>query len=773
VALCFVAVLGIALASYLAITRQAMTISDASYQTNIGQQLAESGIEQALTAFNTNNWTGWTISGTTATRTIAVAAGKYGNSGISGTIALRVDNYDAFWLPWDWASGISYKVGDVVSHNGVWYTCMQAHTSAAGNQPSNPGALTHWAPPGLPWAWTASKYYEDGRDLVCVNGTWYRCNDNHTSGATFDATKWDAVPTPHFAWSNFPTYYAVNTYVYHSNVWYRTTTAHFPWMSFNAAYFDGNTPPTWGYRAATNYRFGDIVYYNNTWFRYVNASASSGITPGSNSAYWNNFTDMSAWSASRTYTIGDVVNHSGQWYRCIRDNTNLAPSTNASYWENGPLRSHAWSKTGTYGVNDVTWHDGQWYLCISAHTGQDPSQTAYWTSASVSSSRTWSKTANYAVGAYASYGGVWYRCTVAHTNKAPNDSGYWTAANAAVIYAQGTTSSPQGTSVKVQLRAHVAPASPVPNAIAARNAVNVSSSSSSGLIDSYNAHVADYSAGTAGSNATLAGAKTDATAVTLGGGKLRGYVAAPSSTSSPYAPLFSYGGSAIVTASGSSGVDLTRVSRSPYIPMFGIRALQAGVTLPVSTSWPSNRGLVIGVPGSPVRMEYTYSGAADLDDDTGARREWLIIAGPVTVNFTGDLRVRNSGRIIVTPTGSAVIKFNGRLRLEGSGVIDNQTKDPASLVFVSDVTSAGGTHQITTTSPFHGIIYMPNATNAVEFSSSSPGFYGAITAGDVNFITYPNFHYDTSLRSGTVEGIESRFTASEVRVLDAEERAQL
>ena len=107
VALCFVAVLGIALASYLAVSKQSMKLSDRSFQTGVSAHLAEMGLEEALRAFNTNNWATWTNNGTTATwstsgntasGTIALPDTKYGSSGVKGSIKLRVDNYNAFQL---------------------------------------------------------------------------------------------------------------------------------------------------------------------------------------------------------------------------------------------------------------------------------------------------------------------------------------------------------------------------------------------------------------------------------------------------------------------------------------------------------------------------------------------------------------------------------------------------------------------------------------------------------------------------------------------------
>jgi chitinase len=41
-----------------------------------------------------------------------------------------------------WAAGVAYKVGDIVTYNGIRYKCIQAHTSLVG-----------WEPPNVPALW--------------------------------------------------------------------------------------------------------------------------------------------------------------------------------------------------------------------------------------------------------------------------------------------------------------------------------------------------------------------------------------------------------------------------------------------------------------------------------------------------------------------------------------------------------------------------------------------------------------------------------------------
>src|SRR4051812_46283565 len=66
VTLCIVAVLGIALASYVGMASRAMQFSNRSFQSGLTKQLAEAGIDEALRAFNRNDWNDWSNNGTAA-----------------------------------------------------------------------------------------------------------------------------------------------------------------------------------------------------------------------------------------------------------------------------------------------------------------------------------------------------------------------------------------------------------------------------------------------------------------------------------------------------------------------------------------------------------------------------------------------------------------------------------------------------------------------------------------------------------------------------------
>ena len=119
------------------------------------QQLPE--LEEALRAVTTNNfadWTSgtapnltsvdWTLSGTTATATITPPATRYGNSGVTGTAKIRIDNYDAFNRPAAWANGTAYRIGDLIGDAGTWYRCIAQHSGSATITPTGTNAATNW-----------------------------------------------------------------------------------------------------------------------------------------------------------------------------------------------------------------------------------------------------------------------------------------------------------------------------------------------------------------------------------------------------------------------------------------------------------------------------------------------------------------------------------------------------------------------------------------------------------------------------------------------------
>jgi Tfp pilus assembly protein PilX len=271
VALSFVSVLGLVLAGDFAISQQSMRLSSRSYGATVSEQLAELALEEALRAINTNNFADWT-SGTapnltrvdwtltaataTATATITPPATRYGNSGVTGTAKIRIDNYDAYNRNATWTAGTAYRIGDLIGYGAVWYRCVQNHTAVLlANRPPN---LSFWVPAPIPWQWSSDKVYSPF-EIVNSAGTWYRyVNSTASSGnALSDPRFWRAIP------SGLPL----------PTVWSNQTTYH-----------QGSV-------------VSDVVSGDVIWFVYVNAASSSG-NPTSNATYWRPTVSGVPWASS-------------------------------------------------------------------------------------------------------------------------------------------------------------------------------------------------------------------------------------------------------------------------------------------------------------------------------------------------------------------------------------------------------------------------------------------------------------------------------------------
>lgn len=793
VALCFVAVLAISTTTYLALCGRALTISARTMDADLGKQLAEAGVEAALEAFNTGDWSAWSISGTTATRTITFASTKYGNSGATGTIKLRVDNYDAFRSAETWSSSTAYKVGDVVGRSGTWYRCVQAHTNQTPNGLYN---FDYWVPEGPGWQWNATTTYA-AEQLVNHNGNWYRCTSSHTNQAPPNVSYWTEIPA--IRRDNTSGVWNVDdALVYWYGTWYR-------WHPSD--YWDSSPPITWRWRSGLPYAVGDILCYGDPpiWYRATSAHTSSWSTePTDAGAPWARVDSYWNWSSATAYNVGDVAYRSGSWYRCLRTHSNQQPP-NSTYWSNAPLESNDWNSTTDYSTNNVVHHRGVWYRCISAHSGQIPPNATYWTPATASA---WSSATAYAIGDYVTYGGAWFRCISAHTNQAPpnatywtaatvawssstayssgnrvayggtwyrcttantgqspNNSGYWDAQVAPVIYAEGRAARADGTLVREQVRATVAVAPLFPNAVAATSSVTFASG---GTVDSYDTALGAYGGSNLGYAAVVAGGNTSADAVTMSGALVvNGYVAAPPAASSPHAALFTYNATSTVvkgtSATPSPKVDATRVLRNPYIPTYDIHTVNGGMALSAPSS-----NITLGTPGGTTPSVYTITGDVTLSTN-------IDIVGPVILYVTGNLAfgATSSARIRIASTGSLVLRVDGNFTVHASSEgFQNLTLNPAKCVVLLAKATTGTFSYSDTTNAFYGVLYLPDSTSSFSFVN---GFtmYGAVVAQTLNFTGNATIHYDIALRTAVIDGVDAPYVIADFRELPATEFADL
>jgi Tfp pilus assembly protein PilX len=790
VVLCFVAVLGIALASYIALSSRAMTLSNRAAQNSLSKQLAEMGLEEALRAFNANNWATWTnngttatwsTSGTTASCTITFPASKFAQGAV-GTVKIRVDNYNSAQLSSTWANGISYRPSDTVNYGGMWYRCVRATSSQTPNGFSN---MFYWVPVPVASFWDSTLTYKE-QDVVfyATDNRWYRCILAPTA---------NQVPTNTTYWTNIPRITQDSGY---TNTNIEVLMFFGQWYYWNSGWYTMPSPNTpivsWVWRSGYNYSFNDLVFFGSTpvWYRCIAPHTSSGTIGPTNTTYWEPaLTTSWAWSSSYNYNVNDVVYRSGSFYRCLVAHINQVPP-NATYWSTAPLRPNDWDSGRQYSVNDTVRYNGLWYRCVTANNGSNPASSANWSSTANS---LWSASTTYNTSSYVSYGGVWYDCIVAPTaNQSPNNATYWTALGATVVYAEGQVSLSDGSAaIKTQVRATLAPAPLFPNAVGATSTLTINGG---GVVDSYDSSLGNYNvSGNLGYSAVLAASGTTNPAVTVTSTTVKGYVAAPSSSTNPYAPMWTYGGSAVLTGSGSSGMDLTRVSRSPNIPQFdclptgGLSTAMSsgnffkGTLIPVPTV--ADTTLNLGTPGAAVPSVYYYNGGLEMRSGSTSDYATININGPVILYINGYLRTNTGGTLIINNTGSAEIHFATTLRsYAGSGGFINRTKDPKKLSLIGDGTTSNAcylypfaTDSVNGDNWFYGTIYMPNLTTSGGITIyTGVTICGAISAKNVTFDAEATIHYDTSLRYKTISGVAQPRAIVEWRELtDVSERVTL
>lgn len=484
------------------------------------------------------------------------------------------------------------------------------------------------------------------------------------------------------------------------------------------------------------------------------------------------------WSVLTTYAVNDYVWYQGVWYICISAPPANQDPSDTTYWT---AASAPWSSIANYRPGNIATLGGNAYRCILANVNTTPPNSTYWTSYAAS---TWSSATTYAVDDVVFSGGMSYRCVSGSTNNSPPNTTYWLSAP--VIYSEGVATLPDsaGTTIKTQLRALVAPAALFPNAAGATTYTNLASS---GTVDSYNYALgttyASQVATATNYSAVLAGGNTAGTAVTVTTATVNGYVAAPGASTSPYAPRWSYG-AATVTGSAATGVDLTRVSRSPYVPQFDIQTIASGggVTLN-SLTVPSSGTLNLPRGGDTISTDgkyyyyttaYIYLGTCTMN-----------INAPVVIDVrpTGSsghiVLDNNSGRIVITnnATASLEVHFGGELYIgtNGGGGIQNLTLDPKRCILLgTSTTNTSSYHYFWSNVPFYGVIYMPNAYLHMWNSGYAEHIYGALSARNIYFNHTANLHYDTSLRTAVISGVDAPYLISEWRELtDPSEKVTL
>ncbi len=225
--------------------------------------------------------------------------------------------------------------------------------------------------------WTASTAFVID-DIVKYGGNTYVCITNHTSASSVpdfynDSANWDLHTEGNVdkgAWAS-TTFYRLNDVVKYGNVVYRTTTQHTSGGTFDptkfSVYLEGlNFEDTWN--GATEYQKGDIVTYRG--YSYISKGIhTTATTPNADTTNWEvlttGFSAEGAYVAATTYAPGDVVRYGGNTFVNILGSTGVAP-TNTANWKllsEGLSWTGNWDAGTVYQKGDVVNRNSNSYVC--------------------------------------------------------------------------------------------------------------------------------------------------------------------------------------------------------------------------------------------------------------------------------------------------------------------------------------------------------------------------------------------------------------------------
>lgn len=261
---------------------------------------------------------------------------------------------------------------------------------------------------------------------------------------------------------------------------------------------------------------------------------------------------------------------------------------------------------------------------------------------------------------------------------------------------------------------------------------------SGGSVDSYDSSLGTYASQTPSYSAIISSSSPAAgtNTVLLTNAQIKGYVATVDG-----GPAYSTSGQ-LLGPSTSSGtkIDSTRISTSPYQPIFSEIAATG-----VATSLP-NHNVKIGTPGATTPQLY-------YDTNTVLNKKDLItVEGPVILTVSGNLTIEDTAKIQISSTGSLELHVAGDISVGGSG-IQNDTALPKKLAIIN-TTATTGTFNMSTANPLYGVVYLPNHDVTI---SSSPTIYGALVGKSVTLSAAPTIHYDLALRNATFSGVDAPY----------------
>jgi hypothetical protein len=324
-----------------------------------------------------------------------------------------------------------------------------------------------------------------------------------------------------------------------------------------------------------------------------------------------------------------------------------------------------------------------------------------------------------------------------------------------IITSDGITQVSDGTQITKRLKAIVKPAALFSNALgstAPPNSPSFSSfpygyvcfwSNSSVAVDSYDSsqnggvYTPSPSTVNRSDQAIISGPY-----LYLSNAEILGYATTANQTAT--APSFNSSGSlkGFGTASGTS-IDSSRISNNGNQNSFAI------VT-------PSGAGSILPTSGS-IGPGFYYYTAGTFSQASGV----LTITGPATIYVSGSVDIEGSIVISSSSTGPVQFFVGDQVYISGPG-IDNQTRNPANLAIFGTTTYGNG--YLYTSTPFYGVIYMPNTIvyTTGNFGTGNQTIYGSIVGFEViPWASNLKVHYDLNLRKTTFSMVNTPYEVTQ------------
>jgi len=278
-----------------------------------------------------------------------------------------------------WTASTYYYADDIVVENNVLYRRIAGGTSGATFDSTEEVDWNVLGSTGVIANWASGVYYEIG-EVVTINGTIYRTSTAHTSGGTFDDTEASnftvlANYTDINTWSA-TTYYPAGSLVTQGTRIIKRTAA-----GTSAATFDNTEAALWtlvsndtlsAWAASTYLYAGEMVVFGVRTLRRSGSGITGATFNSTEAAQYEVILPNPAilWVASTYFYQGELAIYAGKTLQKIANGVTTAAfdGTEAALW-NVVTKSTAtiWAATTYYYVGDIVLDNGVSYITTTAH----------------------------------------------------------------------------------------------------------------------------------------------------------------------------------------------------------------------------------------------------------------------------------------------------------------------------------------------------------------------------------------------------------------------